>query len=307
MTGQAACHRGRSKKAPAALALVLLAMGFAAWALFPVKKSICPAVVLYPPEGFTLVEAPPNRISVQVAGPNIQVKRLAAGNPVFSPDLSGAKKGVVTVPTGLDPHLLPRGVRVVSASPSTITFTLDREILKEMPTRVLTTGEPAYGYTVAAVAPDPDLVFVMGPEGLLSGLDFAPTRPVDLTGKSADFKADVPLDLPESAVTVSMKGPVVANVSISRIMGEKRITGVPVEVISGGDKRARVQPTTIDLLVQGPVDVLETLAPGKNMRVWMDARDLSPGVYAKRAVIRLPLEAALDAASPKVFTLEVWR
>lgn len=286
--------------------LALTAASFCVWALYPVTARISAPVLLQPPPGLTALDPPQSRISVLVSGPRLMVRRLVARRPAFSPDLSNAREGVITVHTGLTPGSLPWGVEA-AAAPATLKFTLDREVQKEVPTVVRTAGQPPDGYTVTAARADPSLVLLVGPESILSRLETAPTRPVSLEGRTTDLREKAALDLPGPAVSVSVSGPVDVEITIQRIMGETVLSGVPVEVLVPEGFRARVQPPAIGLTVKGPVDVLNALARGEGLKVRVDASDLARGVYVRRAVIELPLEAVLAGSDPEVFSVEIWK
>ena len=68
-------------------------------------------------------------------------------------------------------------------------------IRKLVAVRVLTSGEPAPGYVVKSVTPEPAQVEVWGMAGDLEKLDFVTTEPVSVSAASQDVKRDVPLQV----------------------------------------------------------------------------------------------------------------
>ena len=287
------------------LAVLLGLGGGGVWALFPVTAGLSVPVLLHPPPGLAVLDPPEDALSVLASGPRILVRLLVARRPAFSPDLSGAGAGVVTVPTGLPPESVPWGVRV-EAGPATLRFTLEREVRKEVPVRVRTVGEPPGGYTVTALSAAPERVVLAGPESLVAPMEEAPTRPVPLAGRTGNVREKAALDLPGRAVQASVSGPVEVLVDIERMMGEIRLAGVPVTVLSPDGFRAQVRPQAANLLVRGPVDVLAGLSRTSGVDIRLDAQKLAPGVYTRKPVIGLPPEAALISAEPAEFSLEVW-
>ncbi|MBW2043219.1 MAG: hypothetical protein JRI76_14525, partial [Deltaproteobacteria bacterium] len=71
--------------------------------------------------------------------------------------------------------------------------------------------------------------------------------------------------------------------------------------------RYHITPPTIDIEVKGPVRVLDTLVKDGGIKVYMDLKDLAPGVYPRRAVLALPPEAVLVSTSPEIFTVTVFK
>ncbi len=103
------------------------------------------------------------------------------------------------------------------------------------------------------------------------------TQPIDLTGKEDDFETLVELNLP-AGISVVGDPKVLVQVSIAAIESSLAIS-LPVEVIGlEPGLEAIVAPTTIDVILSGPVPVLNTLGPA-DVRVVVDLSGYDVGTY----------------------------
>jgi YbbR domain-containing protein len=122
---------------------------------------------------------------------------------------------------------------------------------------------------VVVFSSDPDLV------NNLPG--YVETQPIDLTAKEDDFETLVELNLP-TGVSVVGDPKVLVQVSIATIESSLAIS-LPVEVIGlAPGLQAGSSPTTVDVILSGPVPVLNTLGP-TDVRAVIDLTEYDVGVY----------------------------
>lgn len=160
-----------------------------------------------------------------------------------------------------------------------------------------TSPAPGYRLTNIVVTPPSVIVFSSDP-GLVEGLPgFIETQPLDLTGAEEDIETFLELKTPEG-ITVLNDQKVLVQVSISPIESNLRIA-VPVEIIglTPGDK-AVVSPDVVDVILSGPVPVLDALKPG-DIRVVIDVTGRTYEVYQLvPAVSHLPNRLQVDSILP---------
>jgi len=96
---------------------------------------------------------------------------------------------------------------------------------------------------------------------------------------------------------------IVAEVGIGEKEARRTFSRVPV---SGKNARYRfaITPPSISITVKGPVSAL-TKIETEGVEVYVDLQGLAPGVYPRRAVIALPVEATLLQAEPEIFTVTI--
>lgn len=145
--------------------------------------------------------------------------------------------------------------------------------------RVVTTGQPANGYklTNITVTPLNVVVFSSDPQLVNDLPGFVETDPVDLIDVEDDFDTYVSISLPEGISVVGDQF-VLVRVSIAAIEGSLTLS-VPVTPIGLLPIHAAiVSPETVDVILSGPVPILDTLTP-EDVRVVVDVTDMELGTY----------------------------
>jgi YbbR domain-containing protein len=141
------------------------------------------------------------------------------------------------------------------------------------------------------------IVFSSDPR-LVEGLPgYIETQPLDLTGAEEDIETFLELKTP-AGVTVVNDQKVLVQVSISPIESNLRIA-VPIEVIGlTPGEIALVSPELVDVILSGPVPVLDGLKPG-DIRVVVDINGRVDGVYQIDAsVSHLPNRLQIESIQP---------
>lgn len=157
---------------------------------------------------------------------------------------------------------------------------------RDFSVRVPYTGAPARGYQIASIAVDPSLVTLRGsPEAFDRLPGYVETLPIDLEGATEDVRARLALNLPEPLSVVGSQN-IAVQIEISPIMGSRDLRLEPV--IRGLDLGlTRTVPIkTVDLVVSGPLPVLEAL-DGGSTQVILDLSGLESGVHS------VPLQAVV--------------
>jgi hypothetical protein len=148
-------------------------------------------------------------------------------------------------------------------------------------------GEPALGYVVQGVSVDPPFVEVRVGESEAAQLQQMLTRPVDISGEATTVAREVPLALTnlDPPRSVSKKKVQVA-VTINSRIRDKTLTGIPVIVV-GSRYKARIAPEAIQVRIQYPYQLEETVAAG-GIVATIDMTDGKPGTYDRPAAVKLP-------------------
>jgi len=162
---------------------------------------------------------------------------------------------------------------------------------RDLAVKVVTIGRPASGYRLTNIAPIPPVVTVFSSnfEQITALPGYVETNPLDLNGASADIETHLTLNLP-LGVTLVGEQSVLVQVGISAIQGSLTLNNQPVEIINlSPTLQASVSPDKVNVLLSGPLPVLNTLAPA-DVHVIIDAKDLTPGTYQLTPTIQLVVE-----------------
>jgi YbbR domain-containing protein len=254
---------------------------------FPVQLSVSGELPLGYKKGAPLV----NPQWVTVSGPKSAVKRVSQAHVAL--DISGS---VETIQRDIPVEILDANgdpVPDLTVSPRVVTVTQPISLLggfKNVAVKVVTEGQVAPGYRLTNILVSPPTVtlFSDNPKLMNEIPGFVETLPVDLTNLDDDIEISVNLNLPEGITSV--RDPVVlVQVSVAAIEGSLTLS-VPVETIGlSPDLQAIISPVLVDVIVAGPLNVLDTLTPS-SFRVVLDLTGLPLGVYQRVPIV----EAEVD-------------
>jgi YbbR domain-containing protein len=106
-------------------------------------------------------------------------------------DLAGARPGDTEREVELAAINLPRGAQIVSRSPASLEFTLERKSTRAVKVRPDLDGEPAPGFAIGEVAVEPPRVRISGARSEVLRLSEVLTETIDLTGANAPVERKV--------------------------------------------------------------------------------------------------------------------
>jgi len=126
------------------------------------------------------------------------------------------------------------------------------------------TGKPLPGYQLRTVSVEPASVTVQGSIDQLSGLgSVVKTQPVDISQMTGDVTVQIPLDLPANVQAVDSSGNPARNVAVTvhvaPISGNITVSRAVTPVNAGPNAKITLDPVKVDLLLTGPMPVLEQI------------------------------------------------
>jgi YbbR domain-containing protein len=170
----------------------------------------------------------------------------------------------------------------------------------------VTTGQVANGYrlTNISVSPPTFTVFSNNPDLINELPGFVETLPVDINNLTEDAEISVGLNLPEGITTVR-EPTVLVQVSVAAIEGSLTLA-LPVEVIGlTPDLKAEISPETVDVIVAGPLNILDKLSPA-SFQVVLDLTALPPGVYQRSpVVVQAPDQVRVQTILPEIVEVKI--
>jgi YbbR domain-containing protein len=241
---------------------------------------------------------------VMVSGPDSAVRLVAAALARVRLDPSGID---VNETVGLVPVDAQGGVVAgVDVQPSTVRVTIQigsQLSTKTLPVSPVVTGTPASSVEITAVDVQPALVTVEGEADALAGLVSIDTRPVTISGATADVEATVGLDLPDGVAALGVDQ-VKVTITIRPRTGTRTFEA-GVLVVNGGPGQA-YQPAIdrVLLTVGGTLEALDAVDPTQ-IAALADVAGLGPGTTSVPVTARLPAGVSFVAASPPEVTVTV--
>lgn len=197
------------------------------------------------------------------------------------------------------PH---RGIKIVDISPTRLTVTLDEVKVKKLKIKANIVGEPAEGYRIDSdnIFLDPTATLVKGPHSILIDTEEILTEPIDVVGRSRSFRIRVPLKS-SGEYEVQSQERVDVMVSIKQEGFERVIEHVAINVMHASIKNfsVAVEPSTIDLKLKGPKNILSKL-DRKNVLAYVNVAELSRGEYQLPLMLSVHPEISLVGDVPIV-------
>ena len=271
--------------------------------LEPLKTLDVPIQVIVigePPLGYKKDPVQVSPTTVQVTGPESAVSNVNQAKVTL--DIAGASQ---TVSSNIDIEVVDASgapVEGISIDPQFATVTQPISLLRgfrNVAVKVVTEGQVANGYRLTNITVTPPNVTVSSADPLLVNElpGFVETEPIDLTNLTDDIEINVGLILPEG-ITLVREPSVLVQVGVAAIESSL-IIPLPVEILGlPPDLTATISPEFVDVLVSGPIPVLESLTPA-SFRLVIDLTNLEPGLYQISPVLDLvPNQVQVETITP---------
>lgn len=197
-------------------------------------------------------------ISITVTGPRSVVENLTANDFSATADLSHLSvtnsTTISVVPKDASVSVRDQKLMTIKAEETYVTLSIENEIEKSIPVKVVTTGTVLSGYALGTASPTPNMVNVTGPESVLK--DIVEARAVvNVTAKSEDISETVVLGCMDSYGNAIDKDNIsLSENSVTVNIPVYRTKTVPINVSTVGVpaadcsvKEIKYEPTTITI------------------------------------------------------------
>jgi len=256
--------------------------------------------------GYQVGESSIQPFEVVVAGAESQVKKVKRAR--VSVNLSGIRENFDEV---LRVEILDEnGQKVdgVTVSPESVQVTLpvsQQGGYRDVAVKVIVMGRVASGYhlTDISVFPPVVTVFAADPELVNALPGVVETQPLELQSAKEDISTRVTLSLPEG-ISIVGEQTVLIQAGVSPIESSVTLAGEKVEIINLGEGlTAQVSPSTVDVIVSGPLPLLDTLTR-QDARVTVDLTGLEAGTHQVIAKVEILIsDVVVESILPN--TIEV--
>jgi YbbR domain-containing protein len=261
-----------------------------------------------PPLGYRAQAPTINPQTITLSGPKSAIDQVATVSAQL--DISGSSQSVTrTVPVQvLDDNGAP--VAGLTVSPRTVSVSQPIILLggyKNLAVKVVTSGQVANGYRLTNLSVTPPNVTVFSDDlSLINSLPgYVETLPVDLNALTDDIEVNAGLTLP-GGVTLVSEPSVLVQIGVAAIEGSLTLT-LPVETLGlTPTLAASISPPTVDVIIQGPLPILETLTPA-SFRVVVDLTGLPAGIHQITPVVDLvPDQVTVQAILPNMVEIAIF-
>ena len=145
------------------------------------------------PENLELESIPDTTVLLELRGPSGELRALGDGtrHPAVIIDLTGMTPGEHTFAVGPGNVNVPRGVRIVRATPSQERFDFDRPAVRAVRVTPRFSNEGRNGYQLVSWSVDPPTLEIIGPRKRVAAVQSILTDPVDLGSATGFLKVRV--------------------------------------------------------------------------------------------------------------------
>ncbi len=243
-----------------------------------------------PAVGFQAEASSLSQNAATVSGPKSAVDKVA--QVAASLDLTGTTETINRTITlqALDAN--GNTVTGVSISPDRVTaqqVITQRGGYRNEVVKVIQIGQVAPGYRLTNITVSPPVVTVFSSNPQLVNYlpGYIETDALNLNNLKADFDTRLQLNLPQG-ISVVGDQTVLVQVGVAPIMGSLTFTGNNVAVQGlPANLSATISPETVDVILSGPLPVLDQLTTS-NLQVYVDLSDVTqPGNYQRTPQVNL--------------------
>ncbi len=235
-----------------------------------------------PAIGFEVGTAALNPAEVVITGAESLVSKIDHIKAKL--DLTNARQNITTSITLLVEDVYGNEVSGVAVLPDTVQVSLpiiQQGGYRDMAVKVMTVGNPASGYSLTSVASIPPIVTVYSANSDIidSMPGYVETSSLDLSGAQADIQKQLGIILPPGVTLIGDQF-VMVKVGIAPIESSLPLAYLPVEMVGlATGLQAHLSPMTVDIILSGPLPVLDSLTPSSDVHVQVDLTGLLPGTY----------------------------
>lgn len=197
----------------------------------------------------------------------------------------------------------------VTISPSRVQLSLpvsQQGGYRDIAVKVVVRGQVAGGYRLTNISVSPPALTVFsGDPNLVNGLPgYVETEPLNLNGANDTVETRLGLTLP-AGVSVVGDQTVLVQVGVDAIQGSISLSNMKVEVVGlAAGMEAKIAPRTLDLILAGPLPLLDKLTPG-DVQILVDLSDLPPGVHQVIPKVTIVVSDEIQVQSTNPVTVEV--
>jgi YbbR domain-containing protein len=234
-----------------------------------------------PAAGYQAGDATMDLTEVSISGPESIVRRVERARVLVS--LDGVRESIdESLPIEVvDAENIPLQGLTINPESVRVNIPISQQGgFRDVAVKVIVQGQQAAGYRIENISVFPPVVTVFAddPELVNELPGVVETLPLDLQDRSEDISTRLSLNLPENITLVGAQT-VQVQVSISPIQTSVTLLNQPIDVIGLSEGLgAQVFPQAVDVIISGPVPVLEVLT-SHDIKVSVDVSGLEIGVY----------------------------
>jgi YbbR domain-containing protein len=254
-----------------------------------------------PAAGYQAGEATVAERQVTISGPKSLVDEAVRARVAVN--LDGVRESIANQPIPIQIiNAKNEVIKGLTVNPETVLANVpvsQQSGYRDLAVKVVVNGQQAPGYRLENISVFPLVVTVVSKDpALVNSLPgVVDTRPLDLQDAKEDISTRLALDLPDG---VTLIGPqtVQVQVSITPIQNSITLSNLPINVTGVAEGLTyQTFPPTVDVIISGPVPVLETLT-AQDVTVTVDVSGQEIGTYQLEPKVDTPSNVSFESILP---------
>jgi YbbR domain-containing protein len=254
-----------------------------------------------PAAGYQAGEATVAERQVTISGPKSLVDEAVRARVAVN--LDGVRESIANQPIPIQIiNAKNEVIKGLTVNPETVLANVpvsQQSGYRDLAVKVVVNGQQAPGYRLENISVFPLVVTVVSKDpALVNSLPgVVDTRPLDLQDAKEDISTRLALDLPDG---VTLIGPqtVQVQVSITPIQNSITLSNLPINVTGVAEGLTyQTFPPTVDVIISGPVPVLETLT-AQDVTVTVDVSGQEIGTYQLEPRVDTPSNVSFESILP---------
>lgn len=245
---------------------------------------------------------------VTVSGPSTYVTRVVEAVTLISVQDADADIIEDELPLQLqDDEGQP--VPYVTLTPEVVNVRIPIELsgyYRPLAAKAILEGQIAPGYRITNISVEPPTVTVFGAPDIIAALPgYIETGPINVEGAQADVIERPALNAPPDVAVVLGQQPVEVRVSIEAIQSSLTVEITPEIQGLGPGITTTVSPETVEIILSGPLPLLETLEAG-DVRVVLDLFGLPLGTHQIEPQVMVPEGMTAQSVLPATVQADIF-
>jgi YbbR domain-containing protein len=233
------------------------------------------------------------------------VSRLQPGLDVrVEVDLANQASGTLVLPLRVEQVVAPIGTEVAQLDPGTVTLTLEKAGILDVPIRPTIEGEPKPGFVIEDVSVEPASVAVIGPERRLRETRSAVTERVLIDGADTTVVSQVSVGVLDKELRLREPRLVRVTVRIQPEGGRVIPTAQVLPRQLGAGLRFAVTPGTVSVTIRGSSAALARLEASA-VDAYVDATGLRRGKHQRPVLVDLGGRLRVVGVHPSSVTVTI--
>jgi len=237
-----------------------------------------------PAIGYQAGEVTIEPTEVIISGPQSLIDRVARASVLISlDDVRESIEQAMEIQIVDEQNVPLEGITINPESVHVSIPLSQRGGFRDVAVKVVVRGQVAAGYRLENISVFPPVITVFAEEPeLVSELPgVVDTQPLELQDAKQDITTRLALNLPENVTIVGTEAAqtVQVQVAISPIQTSLTLLNQPIKLIGLPDAlAAQISPQTVDVIISGPLPVLEVLTP-QDITITVDVTGLDVGTH----------------------------